>query len=431
MVNKFVLIGCGSIAKCLIEIWNLEGAYLDIPITIIEPEHVPEWVKEGRKVQHIREEITESNVKELLSGIDENTLVIDLSVEVDCIMIIDVVIEHKASYVNTSLEQWQVEKDVELESKYEKFKKDTLYYREMLVEKKISNRKSKILMDFGMNPGMIQMLCLDALKKIAVERNITFTSYAELAKQLRLIMVNCVELDTTKTLLEPDPDIFYNTWSSLGFQAEATDHIMMGYGTHESDSPDYIHPTDGQKNVVFIAERGMNMWEESVTLDHSGREITYEGMLITHGESNTLSAFLSTSDNSYRPSVYYIYRCCDIALDSLDRLRENDYNQLPLYYVLEQPDIVDGYDSIGALLTFEDGSRYWNGTVISQEDSIRYGIKHSNHTGVQVAASLSSAIKYLINKDTLSGVLTPEDMPLLVFEDAKKYLGNLYSKWLK
>lgn len=283
-------------------------------------------------------------------------------------------------------------------------------------------------------PGLISLYAIEALNNIAREKDIKFSSHAELAKKLKLRRIRITEVDTQETDLEVDKQTFLNTWSSLGMEAEATDAVMMGWGTHEEKTDEIILPTDGKdKNVAFLAQRGMDVVEECITLDPVGNIINYLGYLLPHAEANTLSWFLNTEDDSYRPTVYYVYSPSPPAIESLAKLRDNDYKPLDNWYVLEQPDIINGefaFDSIGVLLDFEDGTKYWSGTILSLPQVQEYGFIRSTPTTVQVATAINSAIKYFLKHKKL-GTIDPEDLPLEILEDAKKYLGTFISTWIE
>lgn len=162
---KIYFIGFGSVAHAVIEVWNLENLYKDIPITIIEPLNIDMWVHKGRKIKHIKQVIKESNVNKLLREIDSETLVIDLSVDVDCLMIIKKCSARDSYYINTSLENWtNKEEGKPIPKDYNKFKKDTLYYRQEELDKIKDNMKANILSNFGQNPRSYFLICNRGIK---------------------------------------------------------------------------------------------------------------------------------------------------------------------------------------------------------------------------------------------------------------------------
>lgn len=451
MINNFYFIGFGSIAKSLIEIWQLEKLYKNNKITIIEPLDIPEWCfSYHNRMKHIKKSITFKNHKKLLKSINHRTIVIDLSVNVDCLMIIDICNKKGSCYVNTSLENWETYKNKPIDN-YEDIKEDTLYHRRILLEEKESNADHTILTDIGFNPGFINIMTLCAIDLLT--KNIKHDQdddtkypegnnfYSNYCRESKLVSIQIVELDTQVTKLEPSKDLFLNTWSCLGWESEAVDNVMMGYNPQDPDFKNnkylneynLIFPDEGDMNVVFLPVRGMDLSRESITLDLEGEPIPYTGYMIPHGEANTLSAFLTSLDESdelYRPSVYYVYQPCQACITSTNNMRDNKYKPLPNWYVLNLEDIDNGYDSIGVLFTFEDGKRIIFCSVVDTEFCKSKGFKFTNSTGLQVSASLNASIKYIL-KHQKEGLIDPEDLPhQWIFREAEKYLGKIYFKEL-
>jgi homospermidine synthase len=430
---KFLFIGCGAVGKAIIEIWQLEKLYKNNKIVIIEPEDLPEWIFNFHtRIKHIKKELDQKNSKKLLKDLDENTFVIDVSVSTDCIMIIDEVIKAKSFYINTSVENWE---DVELEKehlskKYDEFKKNTLYHRELMIKNKIS--KSTILINEGANPGIVSSMTLKALDEVAKSKGIQLKdgSYADLAKKLKLRTVHISEIDTQKTEIKPDPEVFYNTWSSLGAQAEFGDYVMLGFGTHEKESKDLIKPNEGDGHVRFMAEHACNVWRESICPNDKGEPLKYEGMLIPHAEASSISLFLTTKDKSYRPTVHYVYHPSDICFKSTDFFKENKYVPLPYWHVLNLEDVTEGYDILGVTLFFENGEVYFYHMCQSLEDVKKLGFKYSNPTVIQVAGVMITSIKYIL-KHKKMGIIEPEELPhKSMIEQAQPYIGKIINSFV-
>jgi homospermidine synthase len=128
----------------------------------------------------------------------------------------------------------------------------------------------------------------------------------------------------------------------------------------------------------------------------------------------------------------YVYRVCDVAIESLKHFKDNNYKVLKNNYVLEQKDIIDkdGFDSIGALLKFENGDKMWCGSVCNNKDAIKLGFKISTATSIQVSGAVFSFIEYMINhpEEGLNEAETLHHDELL--KTAKPYLGNFYCKMI-
>lgn len=438
MIDKFYFIGFGAVAHALIETFNLDNnKYINIPLVIIEPRDIlhPQLL-EDRGFVHIKKAITNNNFKTLLKDIDEKTLVIDLSVEVDSIMVLKFCKDKGAYYINTSVENWEEFHDPtrsnKLSNNYDDFKHNTLYHRELMVDNLLKNTKKTRVVNMGFNPGAINEYAKLGLKKYGKLKNkkLINGNYAKLAFDLGLKSVHIVEYDSQKSnIKKKDKDTFYNSWSSKGFQSESADYVMMSVSNEdEIKYNNLIEPTDGLKNthIRFLPIRGMDLMDESITLDDKGKPFKYEGYLIPHAEIFSMSRFFEYNGNA--PTIYYIYRPCDIAIDSLKKFKKNNYIPLKNDYVLQLDDIIDGFDSIGALLTFEDGHKYWAGSVCNVDNVKKLGYKFATPTTVQVAGSLYATIQFIFSHPNF-GFNEPETLPSeFLFNHFKKYMGKSYFK---
>jgi homospermidine synthase len=439
MITKFLWIGYGSIAKTLQELFNIEGLFYDIPYTIIDPlSPTHTELFEGRDVKYIQNAITRKNHKRLLKDIDAETLVIDLSVNVDSIMLLKLCKDKGALYINTSIENYEeAPKKHSSDITYQDIKTDTLLHRELLAEEVMKGTKISRFLNCGFNPGCIQAFFKRGIREYAKSKKVEIIKgdYAKLANHLGLKEVIISEYDSQKTNVKPTPTKFINTWSCIGYELEASDECMLSLNNEdiegmESMGVKLIKPDEGKApNVRFLQERGMNVKREGMTLDHNGKPFKYTGMLIPHAEIYSLSEFLHYNGNS--PTIMYCYRSCDASIESLEYLRDNDYKELPEYHVLELGDITnDGWDSIGALMTFENGDRLWCGSVLSVRQVKKLGFKVGAPTGVQVAGFLYACIHYML-KNPKEGLLESEDIPHKeLFKLCDKYMGNIYCKML-
>ena len=444
MFDKFLMIGFGSIATSLIELCNLEGKYFNIPITIIEPKEIrhPELF-ENRNVKHIKQALTPDNYKQLMKGINEKTLVIDLSVNVDSLMIIKYCLEKGCAYINTSIENYEIGNNKKKQNlTYNDIKDNTIYHRQLILEKLYhENKTSKnpIIVNAGQNPGFIQQYFKFALKQYAKMqgKKLMNGDYAKLAHELGLKEILLCEYDSQKTNLKANKTNFYNTWSCVGLQEEASDYTTLSLNNEDIEKMEkqgikIITPDEGEaSNIRYLPEYGMNVKRSGICLDHTGEPFKYDGgMLIPHSEICSLSRFLQFQDDS--PTIMYVYRVCDVAIESLKHFKDNNYKVLKNNYVLEQKDIIDkeGFDSIGTLLIFENGDKMWCGSVCSNNDAIKLGFKISTATSIQVSGAVFSFIEYMFNhpEEGLNEAETLHHDELL--KTAKKFLGNFYCKMI-
>ena len=454
---EFIMVGFGAVAYGLLEVFNKEKLYLQNKFTIIEPRDKKkeiDFLFHSRKpYEFIQKAITRENVKEiLLPLLSEKTILINLSVDVDSLMIMELTNKKKSLYLDTSLENYEDlaqtrpaqtrlaqtrPAQTRPAQTYKEIKNNTLYFRQKLAEKTIKGKTTSVL-SFGMNPGLIQEYVKKALKEYAKLKNPKLLehfkgNYGKLAKELECTECCVVEYDSQKTKVKPTKDCFVNTWSSVGYQCEAIDNVMLNLSNedqkyYEKEGVELIKPDDKDTNIVFLPDRGMDVYRSGITLDDKGIPFQYEGRLIPHSELSTLGAFLRYENDS--PSIMYIYRSCDVSIQSLNFVEENNYQQLKDDYVLKGKDILKGgWDSIGALLKFKNGNIFWGGTVLGINDTRKMGFK-SGPTVIQVAGSLNACIKWIL-KNRTNGLTDPEQIPhKFIFKEAEKYLGKQFFKLL-
>lgn len=442
-----VFIGMGAVGKAVIEILNISSKehIKQAKITIVEPLEIPKWISQMfTQIKHIKKSVTSDNVQKLLKPLfNKHTFVIDVSVEVDSIPIMVLAKQQNViGYLNTSVEDWSNPNPEYFSMNRDKLIKRSLSYRSYLVEKALGKvHNSTIIQEFGMNPGFISISALLGLYNCAMKYGSNETKKAAengqfniVAKNLGLLTIQSSEHDTQITKLPRPKGTFWNTWSANGLQrGEGLDPVQIGWGSHEDQKQGISDPKILDKTHIFPM-RGMDEIHETIGLDYNGDPISFNGFLIPHGESDSLSKFLATKD--YNPTVYYVYNPSEAAKESLEEQRNNKHKPLSKSHVLTLPEIKMGYDSVGTLLIFSGKGEtpsimWWTGSCMSVEDAYKCGFVHSGPTVVQVAASIYSAFKYVLEHKHL-GLVTPEELDYkYILKTARPYLGNLYSKEIK
>ena len=454
-MRNFVFIGFGLVGFGLMEIFNREKRFMTDKFIVIEPRNIEEngrlEVFKDRGVEWFQYALTGENYKKLLDPFcDKNAVVINVSVNVDSIMILQYVKKKGSFYIDTSTENYQ---DVvsKFSDKYSEFKKDTLYYRLLLANKLLEKGTSDRtrIMNQGFNPGIINDYSKLGLKDYARMKRPELVSkenwkgdYAKLGHDLGLLEVIVAEFDSQKVTDQFEKGVkkscFYNTWSPIGYELEASDHIMLSLNNedireYEKQGIKLIKPDDGPKDthIRFIPERGMNGFRKSTTLDHNGKPFVYEGRLIPHMEIASLSEFYhyrGKDGEEDAPTIMYVYSSSEISQRCLEEFKKNNYKELPEDYGLWAKDIKKGgFDSIGARLRFKNGDIWWCGSVVDTEDARKLGLK-SGATVCQIAGAIYPAIDWML-KNPDEGLLNPEEIPhKKIFKLAKPYMGAEFSK---
>lgn len=433
---KLVLLGFGAVGKTIVEMLPLTGW---IPeerwkkgLVIIEPKELGfAWLLESfQNVQHLRVALTPENVDTVLDGVlSPNDTLLDCSVNVDALRLMAACAKHGVLYINTSMEEWATPNPHVLETSPKALFDRSLYARILLAREQFKDAKNSMLVDFGCNPGIISLFVLKALrmKCVGSQRAEAFFAkgdFASAAKVLGLRLIHITEHDTQKDHISHDQNTFYNTWSSEGLIAEALDPVQIGFGTHEPER--FIKPPIGPQNVRILPVRGMDLQQCSVSPARDGSLHRFIGFSIPHGESNTISATLTTSD--YRPTVSFVYRPCSAGREGLRRMKTKTQYRKPEHLrVFTQPELRRGYDAVGATLFFRSADQQdalWCGTILDVKDMAPLGIRLAGPTTVQVGVAMLTAWRWMI-KNPHKGLLMPEDLPLdEILPLAEPWLGR-------
>jgi len=442
MIDKFYFVGFGAVATALVEIMNLEKDFMNIPFVIIEPKDIkhPELFI-NRKAEHIQKPLTKDNYTTLLKDCNDRTIVIDLSVDVDSIMMLKYSKKKGFYYINASIENY-VDGNEQRHGDdltYDDIKKDTLFHRQLIVDKLLKGTRKTRLVNFSINPCGIQQFFKRGIREYAKLKGIKFDdgNYAKLSNELGLQKILLSEFDSQKTKLKPNKNLGLNTWGVNALCLESADESVLVINNDdlkmlEDDGVKLIKPNEGgikANNIRFLTTRGMNKKDESYYIDPNGKSHKYSGFLISHAEITSLGQFLEYKKNT--PTIMYVYRVSDVAEQTLNLCRQNNYKPLPNQYVLEGKDILPkGFDSIGALMIFENGDKFWCGTVLTIEQVKKLGLKIAQPTTTQAGAFVYAGIKFIINNPNYSlneGETVPHKE---LFQYIEKYMGNIFCKMI-
>jgi homospermidine synthase len=427
--------------------------------------------------------------------------VIDLTFGINCIDILSWCQANQVRYINTAVEKWEdelipdnaanwigdiKEEKVDWTVKHKDLYDRTLYARHQdIINNGFSGSGPTAVLEHGCNPGLVSHFVRAALDDIVVdliksvpssrleEIRVLHSSgdYPRLAHALGLRVIHISEIDTQTTSANKSKGEFVNTWSPMGFAEEALDWVQVGWGTHERPLPRMLVPSHGTCNQVFVPMHAMDL-----VMDSYVPHTPIKGMCIPHGEADTITEALtvyddddSSSDGSgedsddsankcvtsqgevrnarnavYRPSVYYVYQCAGIALESLEEMRKSNYVPQSQYHVLVPSDGLKGEDRVGVLLMFEDDPArtvlgesdektrtpysYWYGSILSDANN---EMRNFGPTVVQVAASVVAAYNW-IQENPDQGVCWPDNLPhKYILDMARPFLGTVVSAQMK
>lgn len=448
--NLVVIGGAGAVSSCVYETINKTKSFLgSYNLIIVDPQPIKKWFYDYfPKLKFIQQALNEENHETILKPLlNSNSIILDLSVNCDCIFLAKMAQKYGSIYYNTSLENWSIEDTTKLDEN--QFQERTLYNRYHKM-KKIINKKSTVLIDGGQNPGMVNLWLKYVLEHIANEygsektkKNANDEKFANVAQNLGLKICIVSEEDTQKTIKAKPKNMMWNTWSAVGFYAgEMLDPVMVTNSKLTKKvfpNEDYVLPTSGPKNVMFINKRGCDFKSESYILDDNGKKKKYKGYTIPHGETNSMALLLKKTGYDL-PVMYYCYKPSNVADETLKQIKRNKYKQLgdklESYHVMELSELKkEGWDCVGLYLKFNGGEcgnlDWFIGSCVTVKfvkDVLKY--EHGTPTTLQVAILIVFMLEHLVKNGKNLGLVYPEEVPgyKKILKQCMPYLGIVYNK---
>jgi homospermidine synthase len=433
--GRLVIIGFGTIGQGVLP---LILRHIDIKpsrITIVTAE---DWGGEEAADYGIRfvvEPLTPNNYRRILEPIIRpGDFILNLSVEVSSLALIELAQEKGALYLDTCIEPWaggytDPSKPMTERTNY------ALREAALALKARHPGGPTAVL-THGANPGMVSHFVKQALLDIAgdtgveVEEHLDRAGWARLAQTLGVKVIHIAERDTQKSSQRKRAGEFVNTWSIDGFVGEGCQPAELGWGSHEKTLPQDGHRQEkGSKAAIFLSRPGASTRVRTWT----PKAGPFHGFLITHSEAISIAAHLTVGEGDhpeYRPTVHYSYHPCDDAVLSVHELNGRNWRQQPEQRLLME-DIAEGIDELGVLLMGHARGAYWYGSQLSIGEARRL-VPHNNATSLQVTSAVLAGMVWAI-RHPKSGIVEADDMDFReVLEIQMPYLGpvvGVYSDW--
>src|SRR5271167_2800651 len=353
--GRILLLGLGSVGQAMLPLILRHIDCDPSKITVMELGEHEKLFKErwgSTGVKYTADRIVKSNLDAVLSDyLDEGDYLINVSLNIDGIEIVEWCLTHGVMYIDTSIERWENQPDETIPKLAER----TLYFAHEQIRKMAAPYKGKgptCVITHGANPGLVSHFTKAALLDIANAMGInhdipdTRDNWADLMRRTGTKVIHIAERDTQVIDVPKVMGEFVNTWSCEGFWAEGRAPAELGWGTHEDVMPTegVAHP-EGPKNAIFLKQPGV------ATLIKSWVPLggCYNGFLVQHSEAITISEYFTTKDRKYRPTVHYTYCPCDAAITSVHEFRGNELRMQHKKRIAKD-EITSGIDELGVLL---------------------------------------------------------------------------------
>lgn len=437
--GSIVMIGYGSVGRCTMP---LIEKHFDMPlsrVTVIDGhDHtvdVKRFIDKG--VNYIVSPLVPGNLEPTLAKhCKKGDIILNLSVEVSSLAIVEWCHKHGALYLDTCIEPWANYYD---NTDIPEEERTNYYLRHSALEaaKRWPKNGPSALLTHGANPGLITHFIKQGLLEVAdmlkldLAKPTTREGWAKLMRKTGTKVIHVAEHDLQVTNVPKRPGEFVNTWSIPGFVGEGSQPAELGWGTHEKRLPDNgVEHKVGCKAAIYLRQPGCITEVRSWT-PIGGPMI---GFLITHGESITTADYFTVHDAGgkpvYRPTVHYAYHPCDDAVLSVREYQMKHFDMQPKVRLLNE-EIVEGIDELGALLMGDFGA-YWYGSQLSIGEARQLLGPDYNATSIQIAAPVLAGAMWLIEHPD-RGVVEPEDLDHdFVLNVCRPYLGpvvGVHSNW--
>ncbi len=431
--GRLIFIGFGSIGQGVLPlIMRHIGGLAADRITIVTA--VDAGREEAGKfgIKLIKHPLTRENFRHVLDPlVGRGDFVLNLSVDVSSIALIKLCHEKGALYLDTCIEPWP---GGYTDPNIPASRRTNYALREEVLElrKGWTNGPTAVI-THGANPGLVSHFVKQALLDIAGATGRegddpkSREDWANLAKDLGIKVIHIAERDTQVSSKPKMPGEFVNTWSVDGFVSEGSQPAELGWGTHERHFPRDGRQYDfGRKSAIYLAQPGCATRVRTWTPDAKH----FHGFLITHGESISISDFLSVRQNdrvTYRPTVHYAYHPSDNAVLSVHELCGRNF-QMQEHKRIMMGDITTGIDELGVLLAGHAKGAYWYGSQLSIDEARKLA-PYNSATSLQVTVAALAGMIWAIENPAM-GIVEPDEIDFRRnLEICRPYLGPVVGKY--
>lgn len=437
--GRLVMLGFGSIGQGVLP---LILRHIDIPrdnITIVTAEERGQEVAAEYGIRFVLEPATPENYRDLLSPLlSRGDFLLNLSVDVSSVALMEMCQEIGALYLDTVVEPWA---GGYTDPSLTPSQRSNYAMREAALALREAARGGPTSVTaHGANPGLVSHFVKQALLDIARDTGrpiaapppaMDRAAWARIAQSLGVKVIHIAERDTQVADRPKKPGEFVNTWSVDGFVGEGCQPAELGWGTHEK-----ALPADGRRHgfgcdaAIYLLRPGASTRVRTWT----PLEGPFHGFLITHNESISIADYYTVRDAAgqatYRPTAHYAYHPCDDAVLSVHELAGKNWEMQPEKRLMTD-EIVRGMDELGVLLCGHAKGAYWYGSRLTIGQA-RALVPHNNATSLQVTAAVLAGVIWAMENPAMGVVESDEMDHARILEICAPYLGDVvgvYSDW--
>jgi homospermidine synthase len=433
--GRLVFVGFGSIGQGVLPLILRHIGITADRITIVTADVGGRAEAAEFGVKFVKQPLTRENYRQVLEPLlSRGDFLLNLSVDVSSVALIQLAHEKGALYLDTCIEPWP---GGYTDPNVSPARRTNYALRESALALRTTHKNGPTaLITHGANPGLVSHFVKQALLNIARDTKVapgdprTREDWAALRHKLGIKVIHIAERDTQIASVPKRPGEFVNTWSVDGFVGEGSQPAELGWGTHEKSLPPSGHEFDfGPKCAIYMLQPGASTRVRTWT----PKAGPFHGFLITHGESISLADFLSHSEGGNvvsRPTVHYSYHPCNDAVLSVHEFAGRNWRVQEKKRILNDT-IIEGIDELGVLLAGHKRNAYWFGSQLSIDEARKLA-PYNSATSLQVCVSVLSGMVWTM-ENPARGIVEPDDIDFRRnLEICSPYLGpvvGVYSDW--
>ena len=433
--GRLVFVGFGSIGQGVLPLILRHIGIDKQRITIVTADERGETEARAYGIRFIKQPLTPDNYLQVLQPLlSKGDFLLNLSVDVSSLALARLCSERGALYLDTCIEPWvggytDTSLSPSMRTNY------ALREAALALRKELKKGPTAVI-THGANPGLVSHFVKQALLNIASDTGLSVSvpstreQWGALAQQLGVKVIHIAERDTQVANVPKRVGEFVNTWSIDGFVSEGCQPAELGWGSHEKALPPQGRRHEfGCDSAIYLMQPGagtrVRTWTPIAGYFH--------GFLITHGESISISDYLTVKQGSkvaYRPTVHYAYHPCDDAVMSVHEMAGRNWHQQDKQRLLMN-EIIDGIDELGVLLAGHSKGAYWYGSQLSCDEARKLA-PYNNATSLQVCVAVLSGMVWAIENPEC-GIVEPDEIDFQRnLEICMPYLGPVvgaYTNW--
>jgi homospermidine synthase len=433
--GRIVFVGFGSIGQGVLPLILRHIGVSPDRITIVTADDAGRAEASEYGIKFVKQPLTRDNHRQVIEPlITRGDFLLNLSVDVSSVALIQLANEKGALYLDTCIEPWP---GGYTDQSVSPARRTNYALRETALALRTSGKKAPTaVITHGANPGMVSHFVKQALLNIAADTGLdagdpkTREEWAALSHKLGIKVIHIAERDTQVSNVPKKPGEFVNTWSVDGFISEGCQPAELGWGTHEKSLPPRGQEFDfGPKCAIYMLQPGAGTRVRTWT----PKAGSFHGFLITHSESISIPDFLTHREGGKvvsRPTAHYSYHPSNDAVLSVNELAGRGWQQQEKKRILNK-EIIDGIDELGVLLAGHKKNAYWYGSQLSIDEARKLA-PYNSATSLQVCVAVLSGVIWAMENPE-RGIVEPDEMDFRRNLDiCRPYLGpiaGVYSDW--